>query len=448
MIIIILSLQLSYKNKVYDLKLVNTETAEYVCFSSLMSDIGIPYLYDKVKRSFIFQKEKSLTIYADNPFIKVDDKFIQLFYSPIELNSELYIEKNEFLKVLSIFTNSRFKLQNDMIVEERDYNIRSFKFGVSQDETTIIIEISPSMEVLYKGRDTLWSITFFDPVYDPSIFNTKSGGFVKKIETYPKEGILELRIIVDEKKDVNIRKTDNEIRISIKNIKKRVIKNIVLDPGHGGQDLGGVGNGLYEKDVVLDIAKRVANELKKMGFSVTLTRTDDIFLSLKERTEIADNMKADLFVSIHCNAVGNKSKIGMNGTEVYFLSVAKTDWARAVEATENSSIQFENGKIEEKSLKYVLWDLAQNQFLVESQQLAIDIQESIVNECGTTNRGVQQANFYVLRLNYMPAVLIETLFITNPDDAKKLKDKNFLDKLAKSIAKGIKNYADRFESQK
>ncbi len=448
MILLILSLQISYKNKIYDIKVINTETSEYVNFTALMSDIGIPYLYDKVKKSYTFQREKTLVIIPDNPFIKVDDKFIQLFYSPFESESNLYIEKSEFIKVFSSLVDTRFKIQNELLQEEREYNIKNFRLGVSQDETTIIFEISRSLEVLYKGKDTLWTITFFEPYYDPSIFNVTSGGFVNKIERNVKEGILEIKIKIQENKDVNIKRTGNELKISVRNYKKREIKNIVIDPGHGGHDLGGTGNGLYEKDVVLDIAKRVANELKKMGFNITLTRTEDVFLSLKERTQIADNMKADLFVSIHCNAVGNKKKIDMNGTEVYFLSVAKTDWTRAVEATENSSIQFENGNIEEKGLKYVLWDLAQNQFLEESQQLAIYIQESIVNECKTKDRGVQQANFYVLRLNYMPAVLIETLFITNPEDAKKLKDKNFLDKLAKSIANGIKKYVDRYESQK
>lgn len=448
MILLILYLQISYKNKIYDIKIINTETSEYVNFTALMNDVGIPYLYDKVKKSYTFQREKTIVIIPDNPFIKVDDKFIQLFFSPFESESNLYIEKNEFIKIFSLLVDTRFKIQNEIIQEEKEYNIKNFRLGVSQDETTIIFEISRSLEVLYKGKDTLWTITFFEPYYDPSIFNVTSGGFVNKIERNVKEGILEIKIKIQENKDVNIKRTGNELKITVRNYKKREIKNIVIDPGHGGHDLGGVGNGLYEKDIVLDIAKRVANELKKMGFSITLTRTEDVFLSLKERTQIADNMRADLFISIHCNAVGNKKKIDMNGTEVYFLSVAKTDWARAVEATENSSIQFENGNIEEKGLKYVLWDLAQNQFLEESQQLAIDIQESIINECKTKDRGVQQANFYVLRLNYMPAVLIETLFITNPEDAKKLKDKNFLDKLSKSIANGIKKYVDRYESQK
>lgn len=448
MIFLILSLQLSYKNKIYTLKTINTESAEYVCFTSLISEIGIPYLYDKVKKSYTFQRDKSLTIISDNPFVKIDDKFIQLFFSPFELESNIYVEKNEFINVFSLLVDSKFKIQNDIISEEKEYNIKNFKLGVSQDETSIIFEISPTIEVLYKGKDTLWTVTFFEPNYDPSIFNVNSGGFVNKIERISKEGILEFKIRIQENKDVNIKKTVNELKISIRNYKKREIKNIVIDPGHGGHDLGGIGNGLYEKDVVLNLAKKVRDELKKMGFSITLTRTEDVFLSLKERTQIADNMRANLFISIHCNAVGNKKKIAMSGTEVYFLSVAKTDWARAVEATENSSIQFENGGIEEKGLKYVLWDLAQNQFLEESQQLAIDIQESIVNECKTTDRGVQQANFYVLRLNYMPAVLIETLFITNPDDAKKLKDNNFLDKMAKSIANGIKKYVDRYESKK
>ncbi len=132
----------------------------------------------------------------------------------------------------------------------------------------------------------------------------------------------------------------------------------------------------------------------------------------------------------------------MNGAETYFLSAARSDWARTVEATENSAIRFEaksgSGLSE---LDYILNDLAQTQFLEESQQAGICIQESMVQKCDLYNRGLKQANFYVLRLNYMPAVLVEIAFITHSDDRKKLLDEKFLEKACDAIVEGIEAYA-------
>ena len=174
---------------------------------------------------------------------------------------------------------------------------------------------------------------------------------------------------------------------------------------------------------------------------IILTRSTDKFVSLQARTKLANTKHADLFVSIHCNA--SKSKKA-KGTEVYFLSTAKTTEARAVESLENSVVfKYEGG---EKALKnydnlaFILMDMAQNEQLEESSQLAMILQKTISKKCGNNSRGVKQAGFFVLRGAYMPSVLIETGFISNPKEEKNLNNKYYQSRMANSIVEGIKNF--------
>ena len=193
------------------------------------------------------------------------------------------------------------------------------------------------------------------------------------------------------------------------------IRKIVLDPGHGGKDPGAVGySGTYEKDLVLQIALKLKKKLEKeLDVEVLLTRDIDKFVSLQERTEFANSNNADLFVSIHINAHNNAQA---HGIEVYYLSTAKTDGARAVEALENSVVyDYECGEEAVKKyddLAFILADMAQNEHLEESYQQSLKLQHYLVEETEAYDRGVKQANFYVLRGAFMPAVLLELGYIT------------------------------------
>lgn len=227
------------------------------------------------------------------------------------------------------------------------------------------------------------------------------------------------------------------------------IRTIVLDPGHGGRDPGAIGysGSTYEKDLVLQIAlklkKRLENEL---DVDVILTRDKDEFVSLQERTEMANRNNADLFISIHINAHNNRKA---NGIEVYYLSTAKTDGARAVEALENSVVyDYEGGEEAVKKyddLAFILADMAQNEHLEESFQQSMKLQQYLVQETTAQDRGVKQANFYVLRGAFMPAVLLELGYITNKAEEKKLKNLSYQEMLVRAICKGIKDFKYKFD---
>ncbi|MDI6740935.1 MAG: N-acetylmuramoyl-L-alanine amidase [Candidatus Edwardsbacteria bacterium] len=230
------------------------------------------------------------------------------------------------------------------------------------------------------------------------------------------------------------------------------IKKIVLDPGHGGKDPGAVGPGrTYEKDINLDIAQKLKTILEDdFGLIVVMTRDDDTFIPLSDRTALANKEAADLFISIHCNAAPKKKRAlkTMRGFETYFLSVAKTDEARATAAMENAAVEFEqpDRKVRDQDeVQFILWDMIQNEFLIESSDLAELIQEGIKSRVAVPSRGISQAGFYVLNGAYMPAVLIETAFISYKEEEKLLKTDAFREKLARGIAGGIGAFARKYQ---
>ncbi|MFP4459737.1 MAG: N-acetylmuramoyl-L-alanine amidase [Candidatus Zixiibacteriota bacterium] len=228
----------------------------------------------------------------------------------------------------------------------------------------------------------------------------------------------------------------------------KVTKNwrVVVDPGHGGKDPGAIGkSGLYEKDVVLDISKRIKKlaEAEYPNIKVILTRDGDTFLPLAKRGVIARENRGDIFVSIHCNA-SNSSR--SNGSETFFLSPAKTSDARATELLENKALEYEQDTKYDPSTiaEFILADFAQNEFIRESSRLASKITANISQSGKLRSRGTSHAAFYVLDDNVMPSVLVEVAFISNVEEEKKLKSNEFKDKVAKSVLEGISDFVDEF----
>ena len=216
-------------------------------------------------------------------------------------------------------------------------------------------------------------------------------------------------------------------------------KTIVIDPGHGGKDSGAVGyRGYKEKDIVLQIGKYVRDYLKKRGYKVYMTRSTDRFIKLRNRTRYANRKKADLFVSIHANASRKKKAYGI---ETYFLSPSRSSRAEKVAAMENKVyIDDMNFYAKQSFLKFM-----NNHKIIASNKLAIDLQQGILLELRkyynkVVDGGVREGPFWVLVGAQMPAVLIEVGFITNPNEAKRLKNKNYQKHIAKGIADGIERY--------
>lgn len=224
---------------------------------------------------------------------------------------------------------------------------------------------------------------------------------------------------------------------------------VVLDPGHGATEDGAIGpSGLKEKDLALDMARRLAAILKADGFEVVLTREGDDGPTLDQRAEIANVQRADVFLSLHANA-SRSSKA--RGAETYFLSRDATDdAARTVAALENDAAGVSGdpaagvaGGEGDAAIPLILWDMAQTIYLEQSSQLAEIVQRELNGALGITDRGVRQAPFRVLVGATMPAVLVELGFLTNPDEEKRLADGEYRRKLSEALAAALKQYRAR-----
>lgn len=219
-------------------------------------------------------------------------------------------------------------------------------------------------------------------------------------------------------------------------------KVIVIDPGHGGKDPGAVGYKSYrEKIVVHKVARHLKNILKKRGYKVYMTRDKDTFIKLSKRTEYANKKRADIFVSIHANAVNKKNARYAKGVECYFLSPSRSDRAEEVAEKENSADMSDMNLYAKQSfLKFL-----NHAKTVASHKLAIDLQRGMLGSLnrhykGVKDGGVREGPFWVLVGAQMPAVLVEVGFITHPTEAKRLVNDDYRKKMADGLADGIERY--------
>lgn len=211
-------------------------------------------------------------------------------------------------------------------------------------------------------------------------------------------------------------------------------KTIVIDAGHGGKDPGGVSSGtLIEKPIALSISKKIGALLSAKGYTVLLTRDTDRFIQLKDRTAFATEHKADLFLSIHANASGNSKA---NGIETYYLDVASTDKnSELIAARENANSGYSIQELE-SLLKGIIVESKSK----DSRRLAQHVQQELVNATGATDRGVKHARFVVLIGTTVPAILIETGFITNPSEGQKLTSETYQQKIASAVVRGVEKF--------
>jgi N-acetylmuramoyl-L-alanine amidase len=218
------------------------------------------------------------------------------------------------------------------------------------------------------------------------------------------------------------------------------VNKIVIDPGHGGHDSGAVGyyKHVLEKDIVLALAKRLANKIRRhIGCQVILTRSDDRFITLEERTAIANTTNADLFISLHTNAHRDSRAYGI---ETYFLNLATDEDAILVAARENAT-----SRKNISDLQVILNDLMKNAKINESSRLAGHVQKALVTRIDhhytrIKDKGVKQAPFYVLLGAQMPAILVETSFISNKRECNRLTDATYQEHLCNAILDGIRHY--------
>jgi N-acetylmuramoyl-L-alanine amidase len=221
---------------------------------------------------------------------------------------------------------------------------------------------------------------------------------------------------------------------------------VVIDPGHGGHDTGTTSkSGLQEKDLALDLALRLKSLLKeRMGVEAVLTRSKDTFVSLEERTHIANKHKADLFISLHAN---HSSSSRVSGVETYVLNFARSVYERELAARENAAAHYRIADLED-----LIRAIAHEEKLAESVEFARFVQKSLQAEMTRQNpssrsRGVKQAPFVVLAGSAMPSILTEVAFLSNPRDSAALSKEKARAATAEALYKGIFGYVQSLSQE-
>ncbi len=443
---------ININDNVDSLTLYNIDNIEYIDLNVFVSALNLKSFFKRTQESFRIESDNSYAILSINsPFYRGDGKIFKMSFSPIYYNDLMLFPIYSIKQIFSKLLTSNASINNHSIIIKEQCIIKN------------IIEKEKSIDIVFNHLPKYETNTTLREVI---LFINKCSTDNKNLSQKKKTGLLRVLEIISDNNDLTFILT-YEPKMKLDYIdekgdtlklffKKRQtppsgnntmeIKTIIIDAGHGGKDPGAIGpTGLKEKTVVLDVSFRLKELITAnlKNIKVIMTRTTDKYVSLKDRTMLANKYPNAIFVSIHCNASHNKNA---KGAEMYFLSTAKTDWARAVEARENASLAFDISTKDKKGLDFILWDLAQNEFLTESSNLAELIQGFF--ESNTNNpRGLNQAGFYVLKGNYMPAVLVEAAFISNKAEEKLLKTADFRKKIAKNIFNGIKKFLSDYEKK-
>jgi len=225
---------------------------------------------------------------------------------------------------------------------------------------------------------------------------------------------------------------------------------VVIDAGHGGHDSGAYSGGKKEKDLVLQITKKLYKALKSNGYQVAFTRNTDRFLKLGQRTRIADKKDAKVFISIHANAIANKSRFNqVEGVETYFLQKTRDERSQRIASRENASVLQGTDKL---SQQVIVDSVLAGPKVIHSHKLAIDVQNGMMRHLkpkypDVKNGGAKPGPFYILVGASRPSILIEVGYLTNPKERARLFTSDYQNRIVEGIAEGVGKYLDNREVQ-
>ena len=342
------------------------------------------------------------------------------------LNKIDTIENNKFFSINDFLSSTGSELYINEKTEKIVFYLDNKKIKITNRITFLLIDdniYQLSSKVVRQNNEYFVHIDSFINIVNSSLQNLS---------------------IISNSSEIIISSTAKIKNVAIKNIdiekNKWKFSTIIIDPGHGGKDPGAVGyRGTLEKDIALDVAKRLEKKISKnMKVKTVLTRDEDIFLKLGERTRIANENNGSLFISIHANAATDRRA---SGFETFLIGPNKNEAAVRVAARENSVLELEGvagKKLTNEDL--IQATIAQSAFASKSEKFAALVQEEIGKRVQGKNRGVKQAGFYVLMGASMPNVLVELGFISNLAEEKKLRSSQYREVLATAIFRALEKY--------
>lgn len=351
---------------------------------------------------------------------------IKLIKNSKLLNKIDTIENNKFFSINDFLSSTGSELYINEKTEKIVFYLDNKKIKITNGITFLLIDdniYQLSSKVVRQNNEYFVHIDSFINIVNSSLQNLS---------------------IISNSSEIIISSTAKIKNVAIKNIdiekNKWKFSTIIIDPGHGGKDPGAVGyRGTLEKDIALDVAKRLEKKISKnMKVKTVLTRDEDIFLKLGERTRIANENNGSLFISIHANAATDRRA---SGFETFLIGPNKNEAAVRVAARENSVLELEGvagKKLTNEDL--IQATIAQSAFASKSEKFAALVQEEIGKRVQGKNRGVKQAGFYVLMGASMPNVLVELGFISNLAEEKKLRSSQYREVLATAIFRALEKY--------
>ncbi|MFQ5824297.1 MAG: N-acetylmuramoyl-L-alanine amidase [bacterium] len=430
------------------------------------------YYSNKVHKAILYLGEEKITVTAYNPFVLVGQNVVQMPINTKYSDGEIWVPVKFFLPILNnVILASKGNYANGKGLYDFVRGINITGAQVEEKANGTLIRVKTTKEFDKSNLSTRYSrkwlyLDILNGRIDEERFQSSfDKGLVSNIVPVQLDQMVQLSFQL--KKDISgqqleITQYPNEIWLSIPtsdNLSPKLLERlkaerekwsfdkVVIDPGHGGRDPGAIGSsGVYEKDVVLRIAKKLKKMLeKKLKLKVVMTRETDKFVPLKERTQLANKVNGKLFISIHANSNRNPR---LRGATTYFLGPAKSEESLEVARRENAVIRYENSAVDYAHLSdenFILAHMAQNDYNKESQDLAAIVQKELKKRSRIEDRGVKQAGYYVLVGASMPNILIETAFISNKKEERLLKSSSFQQKVAEAIYESVKKFKEIYD---
>jgi len=403
---------------------------------------------------------------TDSRFGVVKDDLIEMPVPPITIDNRPYVPWQFFQGFLS--RSSALDASWDpaaRVLQIRPAQTTAVGVQVSvanvQGISKVVVTLTAPADYTIVKEAGAYTVRFRNAVHPPYVEQTHEDPYVARTSFIGNDLRIQLtapdvvgdayrlenpfRIVLDLRKGAASGPGTPQPVISTKPAESPGIHTIVIDPGHGGKEVGAIGPaGFMEKDATLTLCRKLAAALEaKLKTRVVLTRNDDTVVPLDQRTAIANQYHADLFLSVHMNAAIVK---GAHGAETYFLSLDASD-KLAEKAAELENASKNAAPAASSDLKLMLWDLAQQEYLNESSRLAQAVQEEMNRITGIQSRGVKQAPFKVLVGATMPAALVEVAFITNPDEESKIKSDAFQATVVEALTKAVERYKIDYETR-
>ncbi|MCH8299738.1 MAG: N-acetylmuramoyl-L-alanine amidase [Candidatus Marinimicrobia bacterium] len=473
--------------RIESLKTIEKDNVSFVSGTELAKLLEAGTFYSEPKKKLDLKfKEWRVKLSAYSSYILMEnlssaDRHDDILHLPVPVmpsDNDILIPFNAFMTILDAVMPENLTYDDDLkTLEIRTALVNITGVSIQRKSNGTLIKISTTREFpldsyrAWINRDLGWLyLTIVNGISDSiSIISAPTNGAVVKVVPVQMEESTQLSFkLKGEVENPEIYQTTNPHQIVIslrtperitrkqveddllRNSERWLIDTIVLDAGHGGKDPGSISaSGLKEKDVVLDIVKRIGKLIeKKLKVNVVYTREEDVYVSLEERGKIANRNEGKLFISIHLNSFPKNRNV--RGFEVYILRPGKTASAIEVAERENSVLRFDDKSSAEKfekqaTEKLILASLTQAAFMSESEDLSGMLEKELKKKISSPSRGVKQAGFYVLVGASMPHAYIEAGFISNRIEEKNFRSSKYKQKFAEAVYEGVRKFKHKYE---